>query len=169
MQPVFTKDAGKLLTDNGYQDIRMRGKDNFVYNARNLQIDGKVQGHIYILLPKKKITESKDELILMLILLSGAGILGWAIIYLLARQLVKPVQDVAAAAKQIIAGQFDINLSRTIKEKEVYELQESFKEMATRLQQLEFLRTRLLAGVTHELKTPVASISGLAQAVRVKL
>lgn len=166
MQPVFTKDAGKLLTDNGYQDILMRGKDNFVYKARNLQIDGKVQGHIYILLPKKKITESKDELLLMLILLSSAGILGWAIIYLLARRLAKPVQDLAAAAKQIIAGQFDINLNRTIKEKEVYELQESFKEMATRLQQLEFLRTRLLAGVTHELKTPVASISGLAQAVR---
>ena len=38
--------------------------------------------------------------------------------------------------------------------------------MANKLEQLEKTRTELLAGVTHELKTPVTSISGLLQAVR---
>jgi len=38
--------------------------------------------------------------------------------------------------------------------------------MADRLHWLETLRTQLLACVTHELKTPVASISGLLQAMK---
>ena len=38
--------------------------------------------------------------------------------------------------------------------------------MALRLEQLEAMRTELLAGVTHELKTPVTSISGLLQAIQ---
>lgn len=48
----------------------------------------------------------------------------------------------------------------------MYELVRSFKEMAMRLEQLESMRTELLAGVTHELKTPVTSISGLLQAIQ---
>lgn len=57
-------------------------------------------------------------------------------------------------------------LSMDMKEKELYELTRSFQEMSVRLKQVEWMRTELLAGVTHELKTPVASISGLIQAIR---
>ncbi|MNR11551.1 Alkaline phosphatase synthesis sensor protein PhoR [compost metagenome] len=41
--------------------------------------------------------------------------------------------------------------------------------MSSRLKQLESLRTLLIAGVTHELKTPIASISGLLQAIQDKV
>src|SRR5690625_4132328 len=72
----------------------------------------------------------------------------------------------AQAAEQIKEGNYQITLKEEdVQELEVYELIHAFKEMSQRLEQLETLRTELLAGVTHELKTPVTSISGLIQAV----
>ena len=98
--------------------------------------------------------------------MGSLAFLGLAVIYLLTRKLSKPIKEVAEAAKQIVEGNYDIHLEKGIKEKEVYELTRSFKEMSERLQQLELMRAELLAGVTHELKTPIASIDGLIQAVK---
>ncbi|KAB8129907.1 HAMP domain-containing histidine kinase [Gracilibacillus oryzae] len=92
-------------------------------------------------------------------------ILGWIAIYILAGRLAKPIKEVASAAKQIEEGNYQIELSNQAKEEEVDTLIQSFKEMADKLERLEALRTELLAGVSHELKTPVTSISGLLGAI----
>src|SRR5699024_8033972 len=81
--------------------------------------------------------------------------------------LAKPITDVAEAAELIKEGNYEVQISENEREKEEYELIRSFKEMAIKLEKLENLRTELLAGVTHELKTPVTSISGLLQAIKV--
>ena len=52
------------------------------------------------------------------------------------------------------------------REEEIYELVASFKAMTSRLKQSDKIRAEFLAGVTHDLKTPVTSISGLIQAVK---
>lgn len=103
---------------------------------------------------------------MLLVMLSALAILGWGIIYSLTRKLTEPIKNVTDAAKEIVKGNYDICLDKDVRELEIHELLQAFEDMVERLKQLESLRTELLAGVTHELKTPVTSISGLLQAVR---
>lgn len=93
---------------------------------------------------------------------------GWAIVYVLSRSLTQPLRQLALAAEQISAGNYEPSLpdASRIKEAEISQLIHSFDEMANRLGQLERMRTDLLAGVSHELRTPVTSIRGMIQAVK---
>lgn len=109
---------------------------------------------------------NKEEYQLLALLLVSLAMLGWLVIYFLSKKLAKPVQEVAVAAEKLRNGDYTIHLNENIQEKELHQLVISFKEMAINLQQLEGLRSELLAGVTHELKTPITSISALIQAVQ---
>lgn len=124
-------------------------------------------GQVIVLQSKKSLQHiPQDEILYFSILLLCIIILSWLTIYLLSRKLAKPIQKVAAAAVQISSGRYDITLERGAKEREIHELIVSFEEMAGKLQQFEQSRAVMLAGVSHELKTPVTSIKGLVHAVR---
>ncbi|KJS88931.1 MAG: histidine kinase [Peptococcaceae bacterium BICA1-8] len=150
----------------GVQELTIRSDIKIFVVKQPIQSNGQVMGNVFIVHPVRELVRSTEEFQLLAIMLIGLGILGWLIIYLLTRKLAKPIKDVAEAANQILKGDYDIKLDKDIRELEIYELTNSFKEMTERLRQLEAMRTELLAGVTHELKTPVASISGLIQAVK---
>ncbi len=130
-------------------------------NSSNKQI-----GQVSILQSKKSLTYSPNELMFIFILLAVLILSGWLTLYLLSRKLSRPLGGVAEAAQQICAGNYDVKLNIHTREKEIQELVSSFEEMAQRLKHLEEWRALSLAGVTHELKTPVTSIKGLMMAVR---
>nr|WP_285848150.1 MULTISPECIES: HAMP domain-containing sensor histidine kinase [unclassified Mesobacillus] len=123
-------------------------------------------GWVVVMQSADELADVNQEYRLLIVLLLGLGLLGWVVIYLLTKRILKPIQDVAQAAAQVREGDYDIKLDSNPKELEIHQLVTSFKEMTNRLTQLEQMRAELLAGVTHDLKTPVTSISGLVQAVR---
>jgi len=165
-QQFLDKTALTNLKNKNPALISLNHGERFYVVTQEMIYEEKVVGKVYLFSPEKEIVKSNSDLSLLFILLGSLALLGWLVIYLFTRKLSDPIQKVADAAKRIVTGDYHIQLQQDIREKEMYELIDSFKEMADRLRQLEEMRTELLAGVTHELKTPVTSISGLVQAVK---
>ncbi|QNF26744.1 HAMP domain-containing sensor histidine kinase [Metabacillus elymi] len=129
--------------------------------------DEEIIGAVIIIQPIADLTNiNTEEYQLLALLLIGLAVLGWFVIYSLSRKLARPVEEVANAAGELMRGNYEIELNEDVQEKELHQLVISFKEMTNRLKQLEALRSELLAGVTHELKTPITSVSALIQAVK---
>jgi len=154
----------KIGDEDAIQHIQI-DDEKYTIVKRSIEIEEQLAGYVFAVERNETLAEVNQEYGLLALAILCIGLLGWGAIYTLSKRLSKPITDVAAAAKLVENGQYNISLPTNIKEKEVDELVTSFKEMVTRLEQLEKTRTELLAGVTHELKTPVTSVSGLLQAV----
>ncbi|MBD1373279.1 HAMP domain-containing histidine kinase [Hazenella sp. IB182357] len=166
---ILTEVINGNQNDKKYKANPSQNQVDYLYFVKSTVTDPnteEVLGYVIIGLSENEIVYWDQELRLVIVMIIGLALLGWAVIYFLSRRISQPIQNVAEAAKQIQQGNYNIQLFDKIEEKEVHDLVNSFKEMSHRLKQLEILRATLLAGVTHELKTPVASISGLIQAVR---
>lgn len=74
---------------------------------------------------------------------------------ILARRIVKPLQDLAQAARHVGAGSTPDKLPEEGVE-ELAELAHTFNTMAQQVQALLANRTTLLAGISHDLRTPLA-------------
>lgn len=141
------------------------GYESFYIVKKPIEFDSVLLGWVVIAETESNLSKVDQEYQQLSIMIVSLALLGWAAVYILSRKLSRPIKEVSKAAEQVRKGNYQIELPSDAKAEEVDELIHSFKEMSQQLQKLEALRTELLAGVTHELKTPVTSISGLLQAI----
>ncbi|BBI33990.1 sensor histidine kinase [Cohnella abietis] len=79
--------------------------------------------------------------------------------------LVRPIKKLTKATRRIAAGDFNVKLN--IKQTgELGTLARSFEEMMHDLQQLEQMRRDFVTNVSHEVQSPLTSISGYAMALK---
>ena len=84
--------------------------------------------------------------------------------YFISERLVSPLRDMSSAAKAFSNGNFDVRVEVDGND-EVAELAEAINEMASNLSELEDMRRSFLANVSHDLRTPMTTISGFIDSI----
>ncbi len=77
---------------------------------------------------------------------------------LIARRINRPLRDLSFAASRIRGGEFDSRLDETTITNEIREVNMGFNRMARELARVEEDRAVMLAGISHDLRTPLARL-----------
>jgi signal transduction histidine kinase len=114
---------------------------------------------------------SEHDLLLSIVLLVFAGGMAMALGYFLSSTMTDRIHLLKKAAEKLAQGNLETRVSVSGRD-EVATLAESFNKMASQLQamdrkqrNLERLRTDLIAWVSHDLQTPLASIRAILEAL----
>ena len=85
-------------------------------------------------------------------------------VYFITERLVSPLRSMSRAAKEFASGHFDARVPVSGND-EVAELAVAFNNMAATLQHSEETRRLFLANISHDLRTPMTTISGFIDAI----
>ena len=80
-------------------------------------------------------------------------------VYFISDRIISPLKAMSRAAKSFAAGKFDVRVPVSGRD-EVAELAVAFNHMAESLSGLEGMRNSFMANVSHDLRTPMTTISG---------
>ncbi|MGI5160712.1 DUF4153 domain-containing protein [Microbispora sp. CA-102843] len=93
-----------------------------------------------------------------------AVVLALIMVQLLARGMIRPLREMAAAAQTIAKGRYGLRVSATSRD-EVGELARAFNAMAADLAEVDRQRRELVANVSHELRTPITGLQAVLENV----
>lgn len=93
-----------------------------------------------------------------------AVFLALILVQVLARGMIKPLREMAAAAQTIAKGSYGLRVTATSRD-EVGELARAFNAMAADLGEVDRQRRELVANVSHELRTPITGVQAVLENV----
>ena len=98
------------------------------------------------------------------ILLLGISslILGVFISMFIFRHALRPIEELSKGMQKVAAGDYTIKIDTTSRKGEIYDLLNNFNIMVQELNSTETLHSDFISNVSHEFKTPLATISGYA-------
>ena len=85
-------------------------------------------------------------------------------VYFITERIIHPLRTMTTASKKFAKGDFETRVA-VYGEDEVAELGRAFNNMAESLQNLEKMRNSFLASVSHDLRTPMTTISGFIDGI----
>lgn len=94
--------------------------------------------------------------------------IGSFLILIAARYVVNPIMQLTEATKRMAKGNFDSASLPMNRRDEIGQLSVSFHDMAKELAKLDQMRKDFVSSVSHEIQSPLTSISGFTKALKQK-
>lgn len=93
--------------------------------------------------------------------------IGAILIIFVGKRAITPIVSLTYATKEVAKGNFNVHIDNKSKD-EIGELTRNFNKMTEQLKGIEYLRKDFISNVSHEFKTPIASIQGFAKLLQDK-
>ncbi len=137
----------------------------YVYGQPIMSVEGGKLGVIFACSSDSEMDVLLESLINTSIMVSLWIMLAALIaVYFISDRIISPLKNMSIAAKSFAAGNFDVRVP-VVGHDEVAELASAFNNMANSLSNLEDSRSSFLANVSHDLRTPMTTISGFIDSI----
>ncbi|MBQ8850049.1 MAG: HAMP domain-containing histidine kinase [Clostridia bacterium] len=113
-------------------------------------------------------TDNPSSILVLIIVGQASVLISFGISFFLVKIPLKPINTLINHMNRLAAGDFKTRLSfgkRMSKNPTFKEISDSFNRMAEELENTEMLRGDFINNFSHEFKTPIVSIAGLAKLV----
>ena len=156
-----TRNAGAFLQDH----MLLTGNQTFAFAMSVTTASGESVGYVVV----TSTAETWNNLMnttFRSVVVAALWILLAALIaiYFTTERVISPLREMSRAAKKLMVGQYDVRVKVYGKD-EVAELAIAFNQMAEALDNLERMRNSFVANVSHDLRTPMTTISGFIDGI----
>ena len=169
---IHLSDFERQTDENGQVGYIYNGKvgeslkDQYMVYARPVNVDGETIAYVMTLANTNR-ENNFVSVTRRVVINSSIGVMIAAVVaaYIITERIVQPLRKMTAAAKKFARGDFSTRVEVTKPNSEVAELAAAFNNMADSLQSLEKMRNSFLANISHDLRTPMTTISGFIDGI----
>ena len=125
-----------------------------------------VQGKEFSELDKDRVVDGVIRAVFETVTLSA--IIGLVLVIVVFKHIVGPIRKMTLATKKVAKGDFTVQIDNGRKHRrdEIGLLTDNFNMMVRELESNEYLSKEFMSNVSHEFKTPIASIQGFAKLLK---
>ncbi|MGN8981099.1 HAMP domain-containing sensor histidine kinase [Enterococcus villorum] len=120
-------------------------------------------GFIFLLSHQTIAPSQRPTLYPLLVFAFFSMIVGTSISIFVGRRILMPISELRKSMSKVATGDFSIRMDEEQKVEEVQQLYKDFNVMVQELNSIETLRNDFVSSVSHEFKTPLATIQGYVQ------
>jgi signal transduction histidine kinase len=155
-----------LQADKPSFDVHVEGTA-YLGVAQAVQLGPFHAGALIVAEPESALRSRWIQLARELAIAFGIGIpVAGILVVFFSLRIVRPLEALTAAADEVAAGHYDVEVDEHSGGAEVERLAARFDQMAARLAESEQLSRNFLMSVSHELRTPLTAIRGHVSALR---
>ena len=149
----FDTAMGRTLFDQITKQVRRQSEINVEAGEKWIEVNIQLTtGSISVLVPERRLYSSTGYIVLLWMIGTSVILLAIAIVFM--RNQIRPIHRLAIAAERIGKGR-DVPFFKAEGAREVRQAGRAFIEMRNRIDRQIAQRTAMLAGVSHDLRTPL--------------